>query len=122
MPIRTRRLAAGIACAITAGSFGLPAAGWAQATSAPASPSSAAPPASATQLGKITVTAQSRTQEVQDVPIALNILTAQQLDTVAATEVTLDAATGKVRTLPAAKANSTAADAKDPAKTTQQRS
>ncbi|MBB3258270.1 membrane fusion protein (multidrug efflux system) [Paraburkholderia bannensis] len=43
-------------------------------------------------------------------------------DTVAATEVILDAATGKVRALPAAKPNSAAADAKDPAKTTQQRS
>ncbi|NIE63717.1 efflux RND transporter periplasmic adaptor subunit [Burkholderia sp. Ax-1719] len=40
-------------------------------------------------------------------------------DAVAATEVTLDAATGKVRALPAAKANSTAADAKEPAKPTQ---
>ena len=88
MPIRTRRLAAGIACAIAASAFGLPYAAWAQATSnQPAPPSSAAAPASATQLGKITVTAQSRTQEVQDVPIALSILTAQQLDTVAATDL-----------------------------------
>ena len=39
------------------------------------------------QLGAITVTAQSRSQEMQDVPIALQIVTAKQVDTLAATDL-----------------------------------
>lgn len=39
------------------------------------------------QLGAITVTAQSRAQEMQDVPIALQIVTAKQVDTLAATDI-----------------------------------
>jgi len=52
---------------------------------------SAAPPgadaAKATQLGNITVTAQSRSQEMQSVPIPLQIVTARQVDTLAATDL-----------------------------------
>jgi iron complex outermembrane receptor protein len=40
-----------------------------------------------TQLGKITVTAQSRSQEMQEVPIPLQIVTAKQIDTLAATDL-----------------------------------
>ncbi|GGA50905.1 TonB-dependent receptor [Dyella nitratireducens] len=43
--------------------------------------------AKAQQLGNITVTAQSRTQQMEQVPIALQILTAQQINTQAATDL-----------------------------------
>ncbi|GAA0709306.1 TonB-dependent receptor [Dokdonella soli] len=43
--------------------------------------------ASAQQLGNITVTAQSRTQEVQDVPIPMQIVTAKQVESLAATDL-----------------------------------
>ena len=43
--------------------------------------------AAAAQLGNITVTAQSRTQQVQEVPIAVQVVTAQQIDTLAATDL-----------------------------------
>jgi iron complex outermembrane recepter protein len=45
------------------------------------------PQAKATQLGNITVTAQSRSQEMQSVPIPLQIVTAKQVDTLAATDL-----------------------------------
>src|SRR6185437_16182030 len=38
-------------------------------------------------LGNITVTAQSRTQEVQSVPIAVQIVTQKQIDALAATDL-----------------------------------
>lgn len=41
----------------------------------------------AKQLGNITVTAQSRTQQMEQVPIPLQILTAKQIDTQAATDL-----------------------------------
>ena len=47
----------------------------------------AAAPAKATQLGNVTVTAQSRSQEMQDVPIALQIVSAKQIDTLAVTDL-----------------------------------
>lgn len=40
-----------------------------------------------TELGAITVTAQSRSQQMQSVPIALQIVTAKQIDTLAATDL-----------------------------------
>lgn len=43
--------------------------------------------AKAKQLGNITVTAQSRTQQMEQVPIPLQIITAQQIDTQAATDL-----------------------------------
>ncbi|GLQ98558.1 TonB-dependent receptor [Dyella mobilis] len=47
-----------------------------------------APDASqAKQLGNITVTAQSRSQQMEQVPIALQILTSQRIDTQAATDL-----------------------------------
>ena len=59
---------------------------------AQATPSSTTPPASADtskakQLGDITVTAQSRSQEMEQVPIALQIVTAKQIQTLAATDL-----------------------------------
>jgi iron complex outermembrane receptor protein len=57
---------------------------------APTKPSStkSAPDASqAKQLGNITVTAQSRSQQMEQVPIPLQILTAKQIDTQAATDL-----------------------------------
>jgi iron complex outermembrane receptor protein len=42
---------------------------------------------STTELGNVTVTAQSRAQEVQDVPIAMSILDAKKIDTIAATDL-----------------------------------
>lgn len=41
----------------------------------------------ATQLGNVTVTAQSRTQQVQEVPIAVQVVTQQQIDSIAATDL-----------------------------------
>ncbi len=92
MLIRANRLAAGIACVLCAGALGhAPDAHAQQAggTAAPAPAASTAPPApsDATELGKITVTAQSRSQEMQQVPIAMAIVTAKQIDTVAATDI-----------------------------------
>jgi len=84
MPIRTCRLVAGISCVLFAGLVSTPSVVRAQDTDAPAPASSAA---NAVELGKITVTAQNRTQEMQDVPIAMSILTAKQIDTVAATDL-----------------------------------
>lgn len=43
----------------------------------------------AAQLGNITVTAQSRTQQVQEVPIAVQVVTSQQIDKLAATDLSL---------------------------------
>jgi len=43
--------------------------------------------ADAMQLGNITVTAQSRTQEVQDVPIPIQIVTEKQIESLAATDL-----------------------------------
>ncbi|WP_266157506.1 TonB-dependent receptor [Dyella silvatica] len=40
----------------------------------------------AVELGNVTVTAQSRTQEVQDVPIPVQIVTTKQIDALAATD------------------------------------
>ena len=63
---------------------------------ADASPQDAAPaqanpvqadPTQIETLGKITVTAQSRSQEMQEVPIPLQIVTAQQVDKLAATDL-----------------------------------
>jgi iron complex outermembrane recepter protein len=48
---------------------------------------SAADASQAKQLGNITVTAQSRTQQMEQVPIPLQILTAKQIDTQAATDL-----------------------------------
>ncbi len=44
-------------------------------------------PSDAAQLGNITVTAQSRTQEVQDVPIPIQIVTEKQIESLAATDL-----------------------------------
>ncbi|MFC5741474.1 TonB-dependent receptor [Dyella tabacisoli] len=85
----TGRLAAciGLACASAWSSHAV-AHGTAQDTAQPGTqPTTSATPAKPTELGKITVTAQNRTQEMQQVPIALNILTAQNIDTVAATDL-----------------------------------
>ena len=50
-------------------------------------PSDAKTPADASRLDVITVTAQSRSQEMQEVPIPLQIVTAKQIDTLAATDL-----------------------------------
>jgi iron complex outermembrane receptor protein len=42
-----------------------------------------------TELGNIIVTAQSRTQQVQEVPIAVQVVTSQQIDKLAATDLSL---------------------------------
>ncbi|HEX7813489.1 TonB-dependent receptor [Dyella sp.] len=52
-----------------------------------ASQPQAADPVKAKLLGNITVTAQSRSQEMQSVPIPLQIVTSQQIDTLAATDL-----------------------------------
>ena len=90
MPIRTRRLAASITCALVAGALGLSSPAFSQDAKAKPANTPPTPADSAigiTELGKITVTAQSRSQEVQDVPIAMNIVTARQLDIIAATDL-----------------------------------
>jgi len=45
------------------------------------------PATKATQLGTVIVTAQSRSQEMQSVPIPLQIITAKQVQTLAATDI-----------------------------------
>jgi len=50
-------------------------------------PQDQADPNQAKLLGNITVTAQSRNQEMQSVPIPLQIITARQVDTLAATDL-----------------------------------
>ena len=50
-------------------------------------PQDQADPNQAKLLGNITVTAQSRNQEMQSVPIPLQIITAKQVDTLAATDL-----------------------------------
>ncbi|WP_158882684.1 TonB-dependent receptor [Rhodanobacter sp. L36] len=57
------------------------------ATTPDASKPADAAPKKTTQLGNITVTAQSRSQEMQSVPIPLQIVTAKQIDTLAATDL-----------------------------------
>ncbi|HET6552201.1 MAG TPA: TonB-dependent receptor [Dyella sp.] len=52
-----------------------------------ASTGTQADPEKAKLLGNITVTAQSRSQEVQSVPIPLQIVTSKQIDTLAATDL-----------------------------------
>jgi iron complex outermembrane receptor protein len=94
MVIRRRRLASWVACALFNAALGTVASS-ATAQDAAAAPDHTAPPngpqqganASATKLEQVTVTAQSRTQEMQDVPIAMNIVTAKQIDAVAATDL-----------------------------------
>ena len=54
---------------------------------AAAAPAAAAAPSDAAELGNITVTAQSRTQEVQDVPIPIQIVTEKQIQALAATDL-----------------------------------
>ena len=58
-----------------------------QDTTATNSSAKPADPEKAKLLGNVTVTAQSRSQEVQSVPIALQIVTAKQVDTLAATDL-----------------------------------
>src|SRR6185437_1467766 len=81
--IRRPLAADAIACALAACAPGaIPLASAQEAAPAPASSS-----VHATELGKITVTAQSRSQEVQDVPIAMAIVTSRQLGVIAATDL-----------------------------------
>ncbi|RDI97168.1 TonB-dependent receptor [Dyella solisilvae] len=86
MLIRKRGLASAVACVLFAGAAlaqDANTAAPAQSDSGNQKPSSS----NATRLEQITVTAQSRTQEMQAVPIAMNIVTAKELDTVAATDL-----------------------------------
>lgn len=70
-------------CAVLAASIASVTAAWAQDTDT----SKPADARAATELGNITVTAQNRTQEMQSVPIPLQIVTAKQIDTLAATDL-----------------------------------
>lgn len=91
MNIRQRPLVTALRCLLFGGSALLLSSPLlAQSATSPADASQPAPPASAakaTQLGNITVTAQSRNQEMQSVPIPLQIVTAKQVDTLAATDL-----------------------------------
>ncbi len=58
-----------------------------QSATAPDTSTKPADPEKAKLLGNVTVTAQSRTQEVQSVPIPVQIVTAKQIDTLAATDL-----------------------------------
>ncbi|AIF46660.1 TonB-dependent receptor [Dyella japonica] len=99
MKIRPRPLSACLHRLLIGGSLvlgALPADSWASDDAAPApqqgsnsaqSGSTTADPEKAKLLGNVTVTAQSRTQEVQSVPIPLQIVTAKQIDTLAATDL-----------------------------------
>jgi iron complex outermembrane receptor protein len=57
------------------------------ATTPDQAPASKAKAAEAKLLGNVTVTAQSRSQEMQSVPIPLQIITAKQVETLAATDI-----------------------------------
>src|SRR6516165_2127249 len=59
----------------------------ADAPAQPAAGQQAAGSSDAAELGNITVTAQSRTQEVQDVPIPMQIVTEKQIEALAATDL-----------------------------------
>src|SRR6516165_1977654 len=59
----------------------------ADAPAQPAAGQQAAGSSDAAELGNITVTAQSRTQEVQDVPIPIQIVTEKQIEALAATDL-----------------------------------
>ncbi|MBO9662783.1 MAG: TonB-dependent receptor [Dokdonella sp.] len=101
--IHTRPLALHVRAALIAGAATLMTSGMAFATAAedadkseaqeqtaPAEQDPAPAPAAADaaqQLGNITVTAQSRTQQVQEVPIAMQVVTAAQIDKLAATDL-----------------------------------
>jgi iron complex outermembrane recepter protein len=63
----------------------LGASGGAAAADAPAAPPASA--ADTVELSTITVTAQRRTEQSQDVPIALQVVTSQQIDNLAATDL-----------------------------------
>jgi iron complex outermembrane receptor protein len=52
-----------------------------------ANPPAAPPDKTAAELGNVTVTAQSRTQEVQAVPIAMQIVTEKQIEALAVTDL-----------------------------------
>ncbi len=94
--LRIQHLAAHIRLALLAGISGLLASGLSIAAAADPAAADAqdagdAPAetvdAQAQQLGNIVVTAQSRTQQVQDVPIAVHVVTTEQIDTLAATDL-----------------------------------
>lgn len=86
LPIGLRRLLGGGVALLTCASLAAQTAD--DARPLPAKPDQAKPdPAKAKQLGDITVTAQSRTQEMEQVPIPLQIITAKQIDTLAATDL-----------------------------------
>ena len=78
-----------LASALILAIAGAPTAALAQTTDAStATPAEAAPPADEnTQLEAVTVTAQSRTQELQQVPIALTVVTDKQIERLAATDL-----------------------------------
>ena len=82
MSLRKNRLAVSLAYALI---------GCASLAMAPAlaqdAPASEPSPRTATDLDAVTVTAQSREQEIQDVPIALQVLDEQMLDDVAAEDL-----------------------------------
>lgn len=59
----------------------------AQERAAPQAPEKQTDDTTMQQLGNITVTAQSRTQQVQEVPIAMQVVTAAQIDKLAATDL-----------------------------------
>ena len=89
MSLHQRPLAIALRCLLLGAGTLLPCGQLsAQATTpAPDAAKSPSDPATPTQLGKITVTAQSRSQEMQSVPIPLQIITARQVDTLAATDL-----------------------------------
>ncbi|WP_199098135.1 TonB-dependent receptor [Dyella sp. ASV21] len=90
MFIRKRGLASAIGCALFLGAAGIAGTAVAQDANAPTQKDATAQKPSATnatKLEQVTVTAQSRTQEMQDVPIAMDIVTAKDIATVAATDL-----------------------------------
>ena len=98
MTMRQRTLSRCLRQAMFGGTALLLCACWsagAEGQDANSNPPPAKPPASKTaadasqakQLGNITVTAQSRSQQMEQVPIPLQILTAQQINTQAATDL-----------------------------------
>ncbi len=95
--IRTTRLTRQVRLALLAGATTLfagttlaaePAATGADAQAAPSAGAEAAKNDNAAmQLGNVTVTAQSRSQQAQEVPIAMQVVTSVQIDKLAATDL-----------------------------------
>ena len=87
MALRKNRLAWSISHALWMGAFAVGGSAYAQQTTSPDTTSAKPAEKSADDQQVITVTAQSRTQQAQSVPISLQLVTADQLDKLSANNI-----------------------------------